>query len=116
MVRRRREVPGGPRVPWAGDREVDDLEVFRELRSDVRPEGRPFVELAGLRAVLVEEGDHPAFGFAFVLEPRLVALPPWWEIARPGGVREVLVHAAVRQPGADGAAFRKASSSGTRTL
>ena len=91
-----------------GDREVDGLEAFGELRADVPPEGGPFFELAGLRAVLVEEGEHPAFGLAFALEPRLVALPAWWEIARPGGVREVPVHAAVRRPGPDGVAVRQA--------
>ncbi len=47
--------------PGRGDREVDGLEAFGELRADVRPQGGPFVELAGLRAVLVEEGEHPAF-------------------------------------------------------
>ena len=38
----------------------------------------------------------------------LVALPAWWDIARPDGVHEVPICAAVRQPGADSAPFRKA--------
>ncbi len=107
MVRRGREAPCGSRVPRAGDRGVDGLETLGEFRADVRREGGPFVDLAGLRAVLAEEDEHPAFGFAFALDPRLVASPAWWEIVRPGSVHEDLAYAAVRQPGADGAAVRK---------
>ena len=94
--------------PGRGDRGVDGLETLGEFRADVRREGGPFVDLAGLRAVLAEEGEHPAFGFAFALDPRLVASPARWEIVRPGSVREDLAYAAVRQPGADDAAVRKA--------
>ena len=63
------------------------------LGVDVGPEGGPLVELVGLGAVLVEEAEHLAFGFALVREPGFVPGPAGREIGRPGGVRVVHVAA-----------------------
>ncbi len=64
------------RVPGWRDREVNGVEVFGELGRDADPEGRPLVERAGLRAVLVEKFGHAPLGGALVGEPGFIAFQP----------------------------------------
>ena len=46
--------------------------------------GRPLVEGAGLRAVLVEELEHAPLGGALVGEPGFVAFPAGRKVGGPG--------------------------------